>query len=393
MKIRFPYSKQNVTSVDLQSILKAASEPLITQGQNLAQFEKSLCSKFSAEHAVVCNSGTAALHLLYLALGLGPDAGLVTTPITFLATANAARMCNAPVVFADVDPITGLITPETLEAALQETTTQIKVAAIVHLGGRCADMPRLAAVAEKHGVLLVEDACHAIGARYCDNNTLHPIGSCAHSVASTFSFHPVKHITMGEGGAVLTNCKKLTEKMQTLRSHGVVRDPDSWSARPENAAPWYYEMHHLGWNYRADEISCALGLSQLGRLDVGLARRRALTALYHEELTGLDFLRLPTPPLEGESHAWHLYAVAIDFERLGKSRGTVMVELSNQGIGSQVHYIPLTEQPYYKRDLNTKTPPGANQFYKNTLSIPLYPELEHEDVLFISKVLKTCVQT
>lgn len=391
MTIRFPYSRQNITPEDTDAIVDAAKQPLLTNGPKLSAFETALRSKLGADHALVCNSGTAALHLVYLALGLSPDAGLVTTPLTFLATANAARMCNAPVIFADVDPVTGLITPDTLEAALKNAKSEVKVATIVHLGGRCADLPALAKVASKYGIHLVEDACHAIGAEYSENDTLHPIGKCEHSTAATFSFHPVKHITMGEGGAIMTNDSGLAEKIRLLRSHGVTRDQQEWTSPPEENAPWYYEMHNLGWNYRADEISCSLGLSQLARLDEGIARRRDLLKVYEKELSGIDGLSLPEEPLVSSAHAWHLYALSIDFGKFGKTRGQVMSELAKHGIGTQVHYIPITDQPYYQTELNTKTPEGAEYYYQRSLSIPLYPELTLKDATFISKTIKSCL--
>ena len=387
MNIKYPYSRPDVTSDDLAAITRAAGGQFLTQGPMVEAFERALCARLGGREAVVCNSGTAALHLIYMALGIGPTAGLLTTPVTFLATASAARMCGAPVGFVDVDLKTGLMTPETLAAAFNEAAFPVKAVAVVHLGGRVADLAGLSAVAARHGAVIVEDACHAPGASYIANGKRHSVGACAHSIAATFSFHAIKHVTMGEGGAVLVNDSALARSMRMLRSHGIIRDAADWIDPPEPNAPWYYEMHEIGWNYRADELACALGLSQLGRLDVGLERRRELVAAYKKLLGDIDALRLPECPIDPAAHAWHLYSVAIDFARLGRSRGQVMRDLASRGIGSQVHYIPLSHQPYYRPFTNRKLP-GADAYYARTLSLPLYPALTYADQRAIADAVR-----
>lgn len=379
MTIRFPYSRPDVTDADVDAIVAAARSQFLTQGPRVADFEAALAQRFTGRDAIVVNSGTAALHLIYLALGLGPDAGLLTSPLTFLATANAARMCGAPVAFADVDPITGLVTPQTIAAALQQATVPIKVITVVHLGGRVCDMEGIAAVAEAHGCKVVEDACHAPGAWTAATRTgSHPVGACSHSAAAAFSFHAIKHVSMGEGGALLTNDPELAARARTLRSHGMLRNPADWQSPPEENAPWYYEMHEVGWNYRADEIACALGLSQFRRLDNALEARSRQVALYDRLLADIPFLTRPSVPQDQRTHAWHLYSVAIDFARVGKSRSEVMTQLAERGIGTQVHYIPLVHQPYY-RPMASGGFPGVEAYYRATLSIPLYTSLSADD--------------
>lgn len=379
MTIRFPYSRPDVTDADVEAIAAAARSQFLTQGPRVADFEAALAARFAGGNAIVVNSGTAALHLIYLALGLGPESGLLTSPLTFLATANAARMCNAPVAFADVDPVTGLLTPETVEAALQRTTVPVKVIAVVHLGGRVCDMEGIAKVAAAHGCQVIEDACHAPGAwTPAADGSRAPVGACSHSVAAAFSFHAIKHVAMGEGGAVLTNDPELAARMRVLRCHGMLRNPADWVSPPEGNAPWYYEMHEVGWNYRADEIACALGLSQLNRLDHAIAARRAQVDRYDRLLADIPFVTRPRVPRDASVHAWHLYSIAIDFDRVGKSRAQVMGELAARGIGTQVHYIPLVHQPYY-RPMAQGSFPGAEAYYRATLSIPLYTSLSAAD--------------
>lgn len=378
MQIKYPYSRPMVTDDDVAEIVKVARSQFLTQGPRVGEFEAALSERLAAQHAIVCNSGTAALHMIYAGLKAGPGTAVIVPAITFLATANAARMCGAAVIFADVDPKTGLVTPETLDRALRTAARPVKVAAAVHLAGLVCDMPGLSEVAEKYGCLLIEDACHAPGASYTANGKRYPVGSCGHSAAAAFSFHAVKHVAMGEGGAVLTNDPVLHRHGIALRSHGMLRDPADQLYRPEPDAPWYYEMPEIGWNYRADDLACSLGLSQLRRLDEGLEKRYEQVDLYDRLLADIPFLMRPGIPADRHNHAWHLYQVAIDFSAIGKSRGRVMRELMQQGIGTQVHYIPLHLQPYYRTNPLAELP-GAMYFYERTLSIPLYPQLTAND--------------
>ena len=373
--IRFPYCRPDIRDEDRAAVAAVLDGTQLTQGPMVDAFERTLADTIGCRHAVAVNSGTAALHLAYRALGLGPDRGLLTSPITFLATANAAVHCGAPVVFADVDPASGNITADTVEAALATSPHPIGAITAVHLAGRPCDLAALRAVADAHGAVLVEDACHAPLARYADGaGGTAVVGACAHSAAATLSFHAIKHIAAGEGGALLTNDDRLAAAVARLRSHGIARDPDRWQAAPEPDAPWYYEMDEPGWNYRLSDLNCALGLSQLGRLADGIAERQALADRYDDTLGNLGWLSTPPPPAVPGGHAWHLYPAAIDFPALGLTRGQAMRRLAEQGIGTQVHYIPLYRQPYYARAGHALLP-GAEAYYARTLSLPIYPGL------------------
>ena len=383
--IKYPYSKPEVTKSDIREVKKVMEGGYLSQGDKIEEFEFELAKNFKSQNIIVCNSGTAALHLIYMALGLGPKAGLLTSPITFLATANAAKMCNAPVIFADVDHKSGLLTADKIEHALKKSKYKIKVITLVHLGGKICDLESIAAVAKKYNCLIVEDACHAPGAFYTKIN---PVGSCKYSIASTFSFHAIKHIAMGEGGCICTNDKSLFNQVNIKRNHGIIRNKNFFKNTKEKKYKWYYEMQELGWNYRADEITCALGRSQLGRLEKNINRRKLLVDLYYKYLINVKNIELPLKSSINYSHAWHLFAIKINFLAIKKSRSEVMQELETYGIGTQVHYIPLYLQPYYREE-NIQKYQGANQYYKNTLSIPLYVQLKKSDISYISQKIKS----
>lgn len=387
MSTFYPYSCQHVTDEDIQVVSEALRRPHLTQGPEVDAFEAELGAFLQAPHAVACANGTAALHLAYMAAGLGPDKGLITSPVTFLATANAARMVGAPVAFADVDPLTGNIDPDSLERALASAPFKVGAVTVVHLAGRACDMPRLRAITRAYGCLLIEDACHAIGAWYDDGDGGRaPVGACRHSDLACFSFHAIKHVVTGEGGAVTTADPRMNDAMRRLRCHGMERDPARMTAPPAEDSPWYYEMAEFGYNYRIPDVLCALGRSQLRRLPHSLERRRALAARYDRLLAGMPGLRCPAPRDFPERHAWHIYPVAIDFAALGTTRGAVMNALKAKGIGTQVHYIPLYRQPYY-RALGAVELPGAERYYAGTLSIPMYPQLTDADQDIIAAAL------
>jgi dTDP-4-amino-4,6-dideoxygalactose transaminase len=389
--LKFPYSKPEIIQLDIDAVVDTLKTGYLTQGEKLEKFEFELKNVFKSKNAIVCNSGTAALHLLYNALGLGPKIGLLTSPITFLATANAARMCNAPVIFADTDSKTGLLTPETVEHALMNSKIKIKVITLVHLGGKVCDLEGIAKVAKKYDCYLVEDSCHAPGPKYFNNGKEDIIqNNCKYSIACTYSFHAIKHIAMGEGGCVTTNDERIAKIIKEKRSHGIKRLQKEMKFLPEKNAKWYYEMHELGWNYRADELSCALGLSQLKRLGLNIEKRKKLVELYYSFLTENKYITLPLKLYNNYINLWHLFSIEIDFERLGKSRGMVMDELEKLGIGTQVHYIPLFLQPYY-REKQLITLSGAMEYYQSTLSIPLYTELNKKDIIYISSKINDVI--
>jgi dTDP-4-amino-4,6-dideoxygalactose transaminase len=361
--------------------------PQLTQGPNLQAFEDELCEMLGAKYAVVCNSGTAALHLAYMAAGLDRGKRLLTTPLTFLATANAARMCQADVDFADVDPATGNVTGSTVAAALAQTDRSYAAIAVTHLAGRPCDLPALRKLANSHGCALIEDAAHAPFASYADENgTTHLVGSCAHSDAVTLSFHAIKHAPMGEGGAVMTNNKEIADAARSLRNHGMLHDPALWKETPESDAPWYYEMHRLGWNYRATEFECALGRNRLSGVRANIAERQKIAGLYHDSLQKFTAVGRPDQPVLPGGNSWHLYPVSIDFKNLHLTRGKVMRSLFDSGIGTQVHYIPVYKQPYYA-ELNEVFLPGAELYYDRTLSLPMYSGLDIDDLDQITDAL------
>ncbi|MGH6994806.1 MAG: aminotransferase class I/II-fold pyridoxal phosphate-dependent enzyme, partial [Stellaceae bacterium] len=342
-------------------------------------------------YAVACSSGTAALHLATMALGLGPGDAAIVPSLTFLATANAVRFTGAEVVFADVDPTTGLLTAETLRAALKAKTAGTAKAVLpVHLAGMVADMKAIGAVAHDASFTVVEDACHALGAVEGDGAA---VGACARSALAAFSTHPVKTITTGEGGLVTTNDAALAERARRLRNHGMEHDPAHWTDPAagrdgDQLAPWYYEMAEIGYNYRLTDIGCALGLSQLKKLDRFLKRRADLAARYDRLLAAsAPHVRIPARPARGVT-AWHLYAVQIDFAALRRRRGDVMRTLRAAGIGTQVHYIPVHRQPYYRRRYGDLDLPGADAYYARTLSLPLFPTMRDSDVDRVVGALK-----
>lgn len=391
-----PYGCHQVDDDDVAAVVKVLRGELIAGGGPVGQaLESAFAERVGARHGVVCSSGTAALHLAALALGLGEGDAVIVPTLTFLATANAARYVGAEVVFADVDSEMGLITEATLEAALACVGKgRARAVFPVHLNGQCADMARIGSLAARHGLQVVEDACHALGATYAGSSDRHLAGACAHGAMTAFSLHPVKAIAMGEGGMVTTNDPALAEAMRRLRSHGMVRDPARFVQPAEALSPdgqvnsWYYEMPEVGFNYRASEINSALGFSQLGKLDRFLARRRWLADRYDAALGGLAPLVRPVPRQAGGESGWHLYVVLIDFAAAGIARETLMARLRDHGIGTQVHYLPVHRQPYYRRRYGELALPGADAYYARCLSLPLYPGMADDDVDFVADVLK-----
>lgn len=380
-----PYGRQCIEEDDIEAVAAVLRGDWLTTGPAVGAFEADFAQAVGARHALACNSGTAALHMATYALGLGPGDCVIVPAITFLATANAAVYVGADVVFADVDPDTGTITPETVRAAAFRAPGPVKAVLPVHLKGPVADPPGIAEAAEGLGAAVIEDACHALGTRYTANGASTTVGACAHSRIATFSLHPVKTIAMGEGGVVTTNDPALAEAMRRFRSHGMVHDPAAWELAEQGTeagapAPWYYEMPEPGFNYRAPDFACALGRSQLAKLDRFVARRAALAARYDALLTPFAPHILPPVRPEGCAPAWHLYAVRIDFAALGHTRAEVMRTLRAAGIGTQVHYVPVPWQPYWRRRQALHDLPGAAQYYARTLSLPLFPGMADSDV-------------
>ncbi|NJO53475.1 MAG: UDP-4-amino-4,6-dideoxy-N-acetyl-beta-L-altrosamine transaminase [Bacteroidales bacterium] len=374
-----PYGRQTIDDDDIAAVAAALQSEYLTTGPAVAEFERAFAEATGAVCAVACNSGTAALHLAALTLDLVPGGDAVIVPsLTFLATANVVRMCGAEVVFADVDPDTGLMAPENLLEALSRVPAGLraKAAIPVHLNGQICDTASLASVASEAGIQLVEDACHALGADRA--------GANAHSVMACFSTHPVKAIATGEGGVVTTRDGALASRLAQLRSHGMMRDPAEFASKEfafdgDVPNPWYYEMAEYGWNYRLPDILCALGTSQLKKLPAFHARRREIAAIYDRLLTPLAPVVRPVPH-GAAAHGWHLYAILMDFAALNTTRRSVMETLRAQDIGTQVHYLPVHHQPYYRKRYGELTLSGADAYYARCLSIPLFPSMSDQDV-------------
>jgi len=367
-----PYGRQWIDDDDIAAVSAALQSDYLTTGPEIDKFEQAFRTEVDAPHALACHSATAALHMAYEGLGLGPGDVAIIPSVTFLATANAARYCGADVVFADVDPDTGLITPDSLDRALEQSGGRARLVAPVHLGGVMCDMEGLSDVARGAGLKIVEDSCHALGSR---DETGQPAGACVYSDAASFSFHPVKTLACGEGGMVTTRDAGLAEHMARTRTHGVERKSEQF-VRAEGAdEPWWYEMQALGWNYRMPDINAALGRSQLKKLAMFAARRRALTARYDELLQDLGPHLCPPKGRDGVDACRHLYSVRIDFEALGVNRASVMQRMRAQGVGTQVHYIPVHTQPYYTQLYGKTDLPGASHYYARTLTLPLYPAM------------------
>lgn len=366
-----PYSRQLICQDDVEVVGKTLSSELITQGPKVKEFEEALSRYCSAKYAVAFSSGTAALHAAYFVAGLKPGDEVITSPITFVATANAALFLGAKPIFVDVEEDTGNINPKLLEPAI---TPQTKVIVPVDFAGHPCDFDEIIKVAKKHKLTVIEDACHALGAEYKGRK----IGSI--SDMTVLSFHPVKPITTGEGGAVLTNNDKFYEKLLMFRHHGITRNSTKFVKEPDG--DWYYEMQFLGLNYRITDFQCALGTSQLKKIDEFIKRRREIAKIYREKLDDLEH----PPERTYARSSWHLYHIKL--KDTSKKR-EIFKELRERGIGVQVHYIPVYWHPYYeklgyKRGLCTT----AENFYRRELSIPIFQMMSDDDVNFVIKNVK-----
>ena len=392
-----PYGRQVIDDDDIAAVVAALKSPFLTQGPLVDRFEAALAAAVGARHAIACSNGTTALHLATAVLDLKPGDAVIVPAITFLATANAARYVGAEVAFADVDPATGLMRVADAERALLQARARgWRPAAVapVHLAGQPADPVGFREFAALHRLAVIEDACHAVGTRYRrPDGSEARIGDGSSAALTAFSFHPVKTIATGEGGAVTTGDDALAARLRRLRTHGMVREPGQFreldeALAPEGGAnPWYYEMAELGFNYRLTDLQCALGLSQIAKLGRFVARRQELVALYDRHLAPLAPVVRPLGRVAGSSPGWHLCVALIDFAATGRSRAQVMNALRDQGIGTQVHYAPVPHQPYYRDRYGAPDCPGAWAYYRHCLSLPLFPAMAHGDVARVVSAL------
>ena len=363
-----PYGRQEITQADINAVVGVLQSDFLTQGPQVPLFEKTVAEHVGARHALAVNSATSALHIACLALGLGPGDWLWTTPITFVASANCGLYCGAQVDFVDIDPRTYNLCPQALErklVAAQAAGRLPKVIVAVHLCGQPCDMAAIHALGQRYGFKIIEDASHAIGGKYKDEF----IGNGRYSDITVFSFHPVKIITTAEGGMALTNDPELANKMALLRSHGITRDAAQMTHAPDG--PWYYQQIDLGFNYRMTELQAALGVSQMARLDDYVARRHALAARYDTLLADLP-VTLPWQHPDSYS-GLHLYVIRLNFEKIGKTHREVFESLREQGIGVNLHYIPVHTQPYYQQmGFKAVDFPEAERYYAEAISLPMF---------------------
>lgn len=391
-----PYGRQVIEADDIAAVTEVLQSPFLTTGPKVAEFEEALAGFVEAKEAVVVSNGTAALHLVASVIGLEPGDQVIVPAITFVATANAARYLGADVIFADVAPDTGLMRPEDLSAAIAKADlAKLKAIFNVHLGGQTEDLVAIHKIARTNGLKIIDDACHAIGTSFADaEGTIHKVGSNALSDLTVFSFHPVKTIAMGEGGAVTTNDPAIAKELRALRSHGITHSRHEFlntdlAFDGEEPNPWYHEMQELGLNYRATDLQCALGLSQLKKADRFIDKRRKLIATYDELLAQLAPIIRPVTRHAPELSSWHLSVVLLDFETLGLSRREAMEKLRASGIGSQVHYIPVPDQPYYQSLYGKQDLSGAQAYYDSCLSLPLAADMTVSDISRVVDALKS----
>lgn len=365
--VMLPYGRQCVDEEDVQRVVDVLRSPWLTTGPKVGEFEAAFADAVGAREAVVVSNGTAALHLAVCAAGIGAGDQVVTTPLTFVATANAVRFQQGDVVFADVCEESLNIDPAKVESVVGPRTRAIIA---VDFAGQPAELDELRDIATRRKLTLIEDAAHALGATYHEC----PIGSI--STLTTFSLHPVKHITAGEGGVVTTDDAALADRMRRLRNHGITRDDKERARR----ASWHYEIDELGWNYRLSDIHCALGQSQLGKLATWLERRRAIAAQYTREFADLPEVQVPAV-CGGRESAWHLYLVRLNLDRLAVDRLQVFRALRAENIGVNVHYIPVPWHPYYRRlGYRAGDWPVAESAYERLLSLPIWPGMSDADV-------------
>lgn len=376
-----PYSTQSLDREDIENVIKVLRSDWLTQGPAIERFEHALREYCGTKFAVAFSSGTAALHAAYYAAGLTNGESIITSPNTFVATANAALYLGAYPIFADIEPDTGNISAEEIERKL---TPRTRLVVPVHYAGQSADMKMIGKICKRAGVRVIEDASHALGGEYGGRK----IGCCKWSDMAVFSFHPVKPITTGEGGAVLTNNRKFYESLKKFRTHGITKT----GLRKKNQGSWYYEMQELGYNYRITDLQCALGSSQLQKIDTFISQRRRLVEEYRKLLEPDESFLLPAERDYGKP-AWHLFPLRL-VRRLVPHRKWIFEELRRRNLGVQVHYIPVYLQPYYRKlGFKKGLCPNAEEFYSAEISIPLHQKMRRGDVRRVCRALREAVES
>jgi UDP-4-amino-4,6-dideoxy-N-acetyl-beta-L-altrosamine transaminase len=372
---KIPYGRQNITDEDIKAVIEVLKSDWLTQGPDIKRFEEEFASYIGVNYAVAVSNGTAALHLAAMALDIKPGDKVITTPNTFVASANCVRYCGGEVVFADIDPETYLLDVNSVKKILEASPKGTYKGIIpVDFAGLANDLEKFRELASEYGMWIIEDACHSPGGFFVDKSGVQQnCGNGKFAELSVFSFHPVKHIAAGEGGMITTNDEVLYKKLLNLRSHGIQQDPQK---RVEQHGVWYYEMQELGYNYRLTDFQAALALSQLKRADAGLKKRKEIAVAYYEAFKKSSFIKGQSGVVEG--HAYHLYVIEID-DRIG-----LINYLRDQNIFAQVHYIPAHLMPYY-REFGWKDGdmPHAEKYYKHCLSLPMYPTLTKEEQEFV----------
>ncbi len=374
-----PYGRQYIDEEDIKAVVEVLRSDWLTCGPKVQEFESALCEYTGAKYAVAVSSGTAALHIAIAALELDGDWEGITSPNTFLASANAIIYNGGRPIFADIERDTRNISVEEIKKAI---TPKTRIIIPVDFAGHPCEIDEIYELAKKRGIYVIRDACHSLGSVFKGEKT----GSCKYADMTIFSFHPVKHITTGEGGAILTNDEVIYERLLMLRNHGMTKNPELLTVNP---GPWYYEMHLLGFNYRITDFQCALGISQLRKLGWFVERRRQIASMYDKSLSKLENVTLPVERTDVKS-SYHLYPIEIDFEKVGKTRKEFMVQLKERGILTQVHYIPIHLQPYYRKHFGYKWGdfPIAEGYYKKALSIPIHPSMSDDDVYRVIEAIE-----
>jgi len=387
MNRMIPYAKQDISDEDIDSVIEVLKSDFLTQGNKVPLFEDIISERVGAKYALAANSATSCLYLSCLSLGLSKEDILWTSPITYVASANCALYCGAEVDFVDIDPLTWNISVEILEEKLK-TARKIKkvpkILVLVHLAGNPCDLQKVFDLSKEYGFSIIEDASHALGSKYSGEH----IGSSVYSDISVFSFHPVKNITTGEGGMILTNNQKLSEKIHLYRSHGITRDTKKMINKEEGL--WYYEQLLLGFNFRMSDIHAALGISQMNSLDKFISKRNELSQIYTEELKGLP-LTIQRVRKEDLS-AWHIFVIRLKLSELKLSRLEIYNSLRNKGIGVNVHYIPVHLHPFYKNlGFNKGDFPNSENYYDGAITIPMFTKLKKKEIKYIIQALKESI--